>query len=299
MLETVREHWRISLLILVVLGATVTLFAPQFAPDTSISGEEAAQGPTNLQYGLDLAGGTRIRAPLLGYTAESVSIGEADIGQVGTAVAAELPGTRVTDVNVEPRPQSEDTRPADIEVTNADVSREQFESALTAAGYAEYDQIRPGVTEETRKAAVNIVQGKVDEAGLSGGSAREVRDELTGRHFILVEVPGEGRQDVIDLLEERGTVRIDIYYPDGNADDGYSQDRGVLTSDEFDNIGTAARDQQSRPYVPLSVVNTDTNPAAKQFEDTAASRNVAQPGGSTCTYSQEQSAKREIRVYCW
>jgi hypothetical protein len=271
MLETVRDHWRITLLVVVILGATVTLFAPQFAPDQEISGQQASEGLTNLQYGLDLAGGTRIRAPLLGHTAENAAIGDADVGQVATAVAEELPGTSVTDVNVELRPtREEDSRPADIEVTDAEVSREQFETALGQAGYGEYDQIRQGVTEETREAAVNVVQGKVDEAGLSGGSARQVRDEVSGQHFILVEVPGEGRQDVIDLLEQRGTVRIDIYYPDGSAEDGYSRDRGVLTSDDFDNIGTAARDEQSRPYVPLSVVNTETNPGAAQFEDAAA-----------------------------
>ncbi len=288
MLETIRDHWRITLLVVVILGATVTLFAPQFAPDEKISGQQAGEGLTNLQYGLDLAGGTRIRAPLLGHTAENAAIGDADVGQVATAVAGELPETSVTDVNVELRPtREEDSRPADIEVTNAEVSRDQFETALSQAGYDEYDQIRQGVTEETREAAVNVVQGKVDEAGLSGGSARQVRDEVSGQHFILVEVPGEGRQDVIDLLEQRGTVRIDIYYPDGSAEDGYSRDRGVLTSDDFDNIGTAARDEQSRPYVPLSVVNTETNPGAAQFEDAAANRGVAQPGGSTCTYSQE------------
>jgi len=65
MLEPIKNNWQILLLVVVVLGATVALFAPQFGPQTA-PGEnvsEAQQGITNLQYGLDLAGGTRVRAP--------------------------------------------------------------------------------------------------------------------------------------------------------------------------------------------------------------------------------------------
>ena len=68
MLEPIKNNWRILLLVVVVAGASVALFAPQFGPDTAPGEDqsEASQGITNIQYGLDLEGGTRVRAPLEG-----------------------------------------------------------------------------------------------------------------------------------------------------------------------------------------------------------------------------------------
>jgi len=286
MLDRIKSHWRIALLVAVLVASTVFLFAPQFAPSPDAAGAEGAEardGLTNLQFGLDLEGGTRIRAPLLGYTAEDVDFRGDDPGTVAQEVAAELPNTTSTDVNAEFRSENRGA----VEVTDEDVSEAQFREALAAAGYADYERVRPGVTEETREAAVRVVEGKINEAGLSGGSAREVT-AATGENFILVEVPGEGRSDVIELLEDRGTVRIDIYYPDSGTESGYGIEEAVLTQEDFENVGTASRDQRTdQPYVPVSVVNTDANPAAREFQEAAVEYDVAQQGGSQCTYDTE------------
>ncbi|TKX77574.1 preprotein translocase subunit SecD, partial [Halorubrum sp. SD626R] len=160
MLEPIKKNWRILLLVVVVLGATVALFAPQFGPQTAPgeNASEAQQGVTNLQYGLDLAGGTRVRAPLLGYTATGVDFGGDTPVEVEEAVAAELDDTGARNVGTY---VEDDAR--QVEVTDASVSEDQFRAAMEAAGYA-YADVRPGVTPETRDPAQEIIQGKINEA---------------------------------------------------------------------------------------------------------------------------------------
>ena len=287
MLEPVKNNWRVLLLVVVVIAASIALFAPQFAPDTA-PGEDADQaqeGITNLQYGLDLAGGTRIRAPLLGHTATGVQFDGANPSQVAADVAAELEGVSTREVNAERL--TEDG--GEVEVTDPDVTAEQFRAAMDASGYA-YNDVRRGVTDETRNAAERVIQGKINEAGLSGGSVQQVQS-ITGEYFILVEVPGEGRQDVIELLEERGTVQIDIAYPDSDAEDGLAVEEEVLVQEDFENIGTASRDEGDQPYVPVSVVNEapegEQSPAHR-FQDAVVDRGVAtDTGGARCTYMQD------------
>ncbi|WP_096394893.1 preprotein translocase subunit SecD [Halorubrum trapanicum] len=283
MLEPIKENWRILLLVLVVIGSTVTLFGPGFGPEPAPgeSASEAKQGITNLQYGLDLAGGTRVRAPLSGYTATDVALGGESPEAVAEAVAAELDNASTRDIGVVPDESA-------VEVTEPSVTESQFRAAMDAAGY-EYDGIRSGVTEETREATIEIIQGKINEAGLSGGSVQQVQS-ITGEYFILVEVPGQGRQEVIDLLEDRGTVRIDIAYPDGN---GTAVQEGALIQDDFEEIGTATQsDRGTGAYVPVTVRNTAESgqSPAHAFQDAVARRGFAdayQTQADRCGYNSE------------
>ncbi|QHS17755.1 preprotein translocase subunit SecD [Halopenitus persicus] len=257
MIDSIKRHWRVGLLVVAVLAATVVLFAPQFAPTAGAEGIGAddgangtADGLTNLQFGLDLDGGTRIRAPLVGYTATDVAFQGDDPATVASNVAGELSNTTSTSVNAELRDPAEGGTGA-VEVTDTNVSETEFTAAIEAAGYT-YEGVRPGVTEETREATIEVIEGKINEAGLSGGSVREIVD-ANGRSFVLIEVPGEDRQDVEELIAERGTVRIDIFIPnDGNG----TRNRGVVTQDDFENVGTASRGQSNQAYVPVSVVDT-------------------------------------------
>jgi len=288
MLEPIKNNWRVLLLVVFVVAASVALFVPAFGPDAAAGeeGDDARQGISNLQYGLDLAGGTRIRAPLLGYTAMDVDFAGENTVQVANDVAAELDGVSTRDVTAERG--SEDS--GEVEVTDADVTEEQFRAAMDASGYA-YGGIRSGVTEQTRDAAEEIISEKIDGAGLAGGTVRQVQS-ITGEYFILVEVPGEDRGDVISLLEERGTVQIDIGYPDEDAEDGLAIQEEVLIQDDFINIGTASRsDEGDGAYVSVSVINEaaegEQSPAHR-FQDAVVDRGVAtSAGGATCTYMQE------------
>ncbi|MGQ3328327.1 MULTISPECIES: preprotein translocase subunit SecD [Halorubrum] len=283
MLEPIKNNWRILLLVVVVLGATVALFAPQFGPQTPPGGNvsEAQQGVTNLQYGLDLAGGTRVRAPLVGYTATEVDFGGDQAPDVAEAVAAELSDTSTVEVTAVPEENA-------VEVTDTSVTESEFRSAMDASGYA-YDDVRSGVTQETRDVAERIIQDKIDQTGLSGGTVQQVQS-LTGEYFILVEVPGEDRSSVIDLLEDRGTVAIDIAYPGGN---GTEIQENVLTQDDFEDLGSAAQAERGTgAYVPVTVQNTapegEQSPA-HSFQQAVADRGFASAyngPGDQCDYSE-------------
>jgi len=291
MLEPIKENWRILLLVVVVIGSSVALFAPGFGPEPAPgeNASEAQQGVTNLQYGLDLAGGTRVRAPLSGYTATDVALGGDTPGTVAEAVAAELDNASVRNVGVVPEEGA-------VEVTEPSVTESQFRAALDAAGY-EYEGVRSGVTQQTRDETMEVIQGKINEAGLSGGSVQQVQS-ITGEYFILVEVPGQGRQEVIDLLEDRGTVRIDIAYPDGN---GTAVQEGALIQDAFEEIGTASqRERGTGAYVPVTVRNTagsGQQSPAHSFQDAVAQRgfqDAYQTQNDQCGYNPETGEIEEV-----
>ena len=274
---SLRENWRILLLVVVLLASTVALF-PMFGVVDRTGGAAgtAADSPTNLQYGLELSGGTRIRAPLVGVTAEGVAIGDADTRQVAREVSGELSAADPSDVIVRRTAQSTAT----VEVTADGVSPQQLGTTLDALGYS-YETTRDGVTEPTRAEVVRVLQNKINEAGLSGGTVQQITT-ATGGHFILVEVPNEDRSEVVDLVESRGAVRVDIYYRQNGS---YTTRQGVLTGDDFQNIGTAQESERG-PFVPVTV----RDQAAQNFQAAVVETGVAQQGGTTCVYDQNPNA---------
>ncbi|MFW6153487.1 MAG: hypothetical protein ACOC42_03920, partial [Halobacteriota archaeon] len=75
---TIRANWRVSLLVVLVLVATYFLFVPGATiGDEGLAGEDES-GVTNLQFGIELAGGARISAPVNGLTAEDVQLETVD-----------------------------------------------------------------------------------------------------------------------------------------------------------------------------------------------------------------------------
>ena len=274
MIGKIKSNWRVTMLIVFVLASMIVLFVPAFDASEEEIGNESqqAQGLTNLQYGLDLAGGTRIRAPLMGMTAEDVEFDGDSEAEVAAAVGEELPDTATTDIIAR---QEFDDEPGTVEVVDPDVSESEFTTAMDNAGY-EYSEIRDGVTAETREEAISVLEGKVNQAGLSGSTVQEVATG-TGEFFILIEVPGEDRQDVIDLIQERGEVRVDIFHEeDGN----YTTEREALTRNDFQSIGTASQNDQSGPHVPVTV----RQDSAEEFQQLVVDTGVAAQGGSQCTY---------------
>ena len=278
MIGTLKSNWRLTVLIVIVLLSLFVLFSPTMAPQAEAGGEaqtDASERLTNLQYGLDLAGGTRIRAPLIGMTAEDVDFGGDSQGSVSAAIADELPDTDTTDVIA--RQEFED-EPGTVEVVNPDIGESQFADAMDAAGY-DHGGVRDGVTQTTRDEAIEVIEGKVNQAGLSGASVQQVTDG-TG-FFILVEVPGEDRQDVLQLLEERGEVRIDIYHQ--NDEGEYVTERAALTRDDFDSISGAQQGGDGTgPHVPVTIRQDDN--IAEDFQSLVVDTDVAQTGGSQCRF---------------
>jgi preprotein translocase subunit SecD len=96
---------------------------------------------------------------------------------------------------------------------------------------------------------------------------------------VLVQVPGEDRESVRELLAERGVVRIDIYYPTEN--NSYSTEQAVLTSSDFQRIGSPTETAQAGPHVPVTV----TEEAATSFQESVVETGLSGGGsGSRCSY---------------
>jgi preprotein translocase subunit SecD len=274
-----RENWRVIVLVVVLLGSTFAMFSPTLATAAS------SDGPTNLKYGLELAGGTRIRAPLVGVTAEDVSFGGASTAEVERQVAAQLgEDVTVTDVTArQPGSYQDVTQEVQtVEALTDNVTAAELRSALEGAGYwTESTSVRTGVTEVTRQQTAEILRSKINQAGLSGGTVQVVSNPGGSQFFMLVEVPNQDRSEVIDLVESRGQVRIDVYpVVDDNGSTVYRTEEAVLTQEDFQNIGTAQQSQQAGggSFVPVTVKES----VAPEFQETMVRTGVAGPGGSNC-----------------
>ncbi len=231
---------------------------------------------TNLQYGLELAGGTRVRAPLVGVTAEEVEFEPANAREVEQRIATAIDGAGPADVIARPVTETTGT----VEVTVEGVSTTELQSILESTGYTA-STVRTGVTETTRQEVVRILENKINEAGLSGGTVQEVTT-AGGGHFILIEVPNEDAASVRSLVSERGTVVVQAHYP---QDDIYTQ-QTVLQQDNFQSIGSAQEGQSGGAYVPVTVRES----AANEFQQATVDTTLARPGGTRCTYSRDQNS---------
>ena len=276
----IRENWRVVALVLLLVVSGVALFVPGVGLGSG--GDDAADRATNIQYGLDLAGGTRIQAPLQGWTAEGVDIGDRSIPDVEAAVAEELPGGDPSDVTVR-FPTERRSQPA-IEVTS-NVTRQQFASALDANGLSP-ETIRSGVTAETREETIRVINSKISEAGLSGARAQEVFAAGENRYLIRVEVPEQNASSVIDLVSERGEVRVLAYHPvDRNGSTAF-ENRTVLRKPDFQEIGIAQVDDRIGPHVPVVIqsedVDGDGTSEAIEFQRDMVETGIATRGGTSC-----------------
>jgi preprotein translocase subunit SecD len=224
----IRENWRILLLVLIVIMSAVALFAPTGSGGVSASNTTGTtvntsnttnnassstpaigEGPTNLEFGLELSGGTRVRASLVGLTAENVKFNPKNATAFENAVANKL-GLSSQDVDVRVQSRKGGT----VEVFDRNVSKAEFAHALQSLGKdVQKSDIRDGVTKQTRKAAVNVLDKKIKGAGLSGGDAAIATSATGGESYIIVEVPGKTPSQVTDLINEQGTVQIVAHFP--------------------------------------------------------------------------------------
>ncbi|ESP87373.1 preprotein translocase subunit SecD [Candidatus Halobonum tyrrellensis] len=284
-MSTLRDNWRVGLLVVVLLLSTVFLFAPGFAggaetpaaPANGTAGNATDGSLTNLKYGLQLSGGTRIRAPLVGVTAEGVEFGNATPAQVERTVAGEITGVGATDLIARRTTQTTGT----VELVTENASQDTLTAALDAAGYS-YETVGDGVTEATLEETVNVLQSKINEAGLSGGDVQTVTT-AGGQTFVRVQVPNQDRSDVLDLVNSRGTVQVLAYHPvERNGSTTYVNTT-VLTQSDFQRIGSAQQGSPStggRPFVQVAV----RQERATEVQQTLIDTGVARTGGTTCTF---------------
>lgn len=284
--KSVRKYWRIYLLVIVSIISLAVLFSPVVPGldagsgdgNTTVQDREPtfAEEYTGLQFSIELGGGTRIRAPIDGVTAENVDIGDNDRGELEQSIAEDFNNTASTDVAIRTPDDGEST----VEVTSGEATVDSLEESLDSQNVT-YDEVRNGVTEETRQQAVDVLQSRIDAAGLSGGDVRQVELQ-NGEKLVLLEVPNLDRSETIDLVTTKGEVRIDIYYFDQEQGE-YTTREGVLTQEDFRVIGSPRQgDDVQPPNVPVTLEPQ----SAEQFANDTVETGVAQPGGSTCQYER-------------
>lgn len=281
MLAKIKKNWRVLLVVVLLVFSIALIFGVTGLGGGQDTGEDSV---TALQFGLELDGGTRFTTPLHGVTAEEVDVGSSpDEPQLERDIADSLgEGVPPTDVAVKSEANDQTGEILyHIEVTSSQVTVEQLESALAEQNISA-DTVRDGVTEDTRQRTVEVITNKINEAGLSGGSAR-ITTSATGEKYVVVEVPGGEREEVRDILDDKGAVRIDVYYPTTN-DEGevvYETEEAVLEQEDFQTIGTATQSDTLGPHVPVTL----TSDAAQDFRDSTENAGMV-PDGSQCYYSQ-------------
>jgi preprotein translocase subunit SecD len=287
----IRDNWRVILLSIFVLISVFALFAPQgsgggdAAVPTNNSSlvEENDGGPTNLKYGLELSGGTRIRAPVNGLTAENVNVPQGQTAEtVRERVAGNLSGIDAADVGVKFPTQENDRQQTAVEVFGENVTTDEFESALQQSGY-DYENARQGVTPETRTTIVETLRDKISQAGLSGGRVQEV-ETANGENFVVIEMPNANQTEVRDLVTQRGQVQVVAVYPtDNQSGNGTQYGREpLMTQGDFRNIGTPQNDPELGPHVPLTLQDD----VAEEYTRAMNERGFTNEGIYNCRYQQ-------------
>jgi preprotein translocase subunit SecD len=266
-----RENWRVGALAVLLVLSSVALFAPGIgASGSGGSGQqaEAASGPTNLNYGLELSGGVRLRATVTGVTADGVDVTRNNEAAIAEEVSAALDVDRR---DVRARPDG-DT----VEVYQ-DVAPSALEGALTDAGY-EPDSVSVGVTSATRDNIVSIIESKVDATGLGGADVYDIQTQGGDRsHYVVVEVPGQNATEVQDLIRGRGEVELWAFHPEN----GNQTNTTVLRGDELVEVDQPTRNQEGRPIVPVQL----SDAAGERFaSDMRQLGFTSQDGISNCQF---------------
>ena len=242
-----RENWRVGFLVVLLLASSVALFAPGIGASGTNADGESVDRPTNLNYGLELSGGVRLRASVVGVTAENVSVTEDNDQTIEREVAQAL---SLENRSVRAR-IAQDT----VEVY-ANNSTSEVRSALTNLGY-QPGSVRRGVTEATRSTIVSTIESKVDQTGFSGASVYDVNPRGSGQQYVVVEVPGQNASQVQRLIEGRGEVELWAYYPQN----GTQTNATVLQGEDLAQVDAPTTNRDGRPVVPVEL----TPAAAERF----------------------------------
>ena len=271
-----RENWRIVLLVVIVLISGLSLFVTGVGGET-IEGEQVGGDVTKLSYGLELSGGTRLRAGLVGYTVSDVPVDAAEASNLAQSVASEL-GLDPIEVSATPQTQDESV----VEVFNSSVSPEDVRAALSAAGVdAGGVSIREGVTTASLEEAEGVLTDKIDRGGLTGGGATVVQSP-TGEQFLVVEVPNANRTEVLNLVNETGRVQIVASFPTQGDNGTVQRDVPLLTQGDFASIGQPREGEGTNPpYVRVTLQRGDI---AENFTNAMNSFGFTGEGVENCRW---------------
>jgi len=278
-LVKIRENWRIVLLVVLIALSAFVLFVPSGGASTPENGTVAGGDPTNLEYGLELSGGTRVRAQLNGLTATGLSFTGEDISSIRQTVAEET-GLDPFDVNVQLTAQNQGT----VELYTETVSESAFVEALNAAGLdASAGDVREGVTSQTLGTAQQVLDRRINAGGLTGGGASIVRS-ATGQNFLVIEVPNANITEVERIIGDQGRVRVVAEYPVGTTNGTRQYEtQTVIEKPDLTSISPA---RQANEGNPPNVGVTLTEPAAEEFARVMQEQGFTTEGQNNCRYDQ-------------
>jgi preprotein translocase subunit SecD len=258
-----KDNWRILLLatMLVVSGIAIT-----FGPDT--------EGPTSLKYGLQLSGGTQVRAPLEGQIATGLNYSNVDDVPGAEATVAEELGLPRTDVKAQVGANA-------FEVYSENVSGEAVAAALRAAGFdVEASDVEESLTRQTYEDAEKTIEAKLAESRQFSGGEVTVQQSSTGGRFLKIEVPGATRGELLELVEERGLVEVVAVYPEQTGNATVYRNETLFTQADLASVGTVDETQGGTPFVSVTL----TEEATQQFTEDMRAFGFAGDSDKTCRF---------------
>jgi preprotein translocase subunit SecD len=270
-MSAIRDNWRIILLVLLLAASAVVLFVPGATAGGGANETEAPtdanvsttdRGWTNLQYGIQLDGGSRIRAPIVGNTTENVNLTSFNESDQLEVTLAQRFGIDRLDVEVTPNEQNEPDS-GTVEVFSRNVTQAELLTALQEEGYdVSESDVRNGVTQSTRDEMVSVIDEKLRVSALTGADVREARTP-TGENYIVIEATGRDIGELREILDERGIVRQYVLYQDN---DGSVVREEVLTQEDFDDIGNVRQDQAGRYSVSVTLSDAAAGPFTQAMQ---------------------------------
>lgn len=291
-MSAIRENWRIVALVLLLLASSVVLLVPGAtggadtqtqAPEGDMAAEDRDEGSlTNLQYGIQLDGGSRIRAPIVGNTTENVNItGREDAQQLEQNLTERFAVDRI-DVEAQPNERTDagavKSNTGTVEVFDPNVTQSQLLTALQDEGYdVAAEDVRSGVTQSTRGEMVRVIDKKLQVSALTGANVRQAQTP-TGDHFIVIEATGRDISELRNVLDDRGTVRVYAFYPTNN---GTHVQTEVLDQGDFKDIGNVKQLRQNRYGVTVTLSDEAAEPFTQDMQRYGFTQST------TCNYDPE------------
>ncbi len=275
-----RDNWRLVLLVVLVVLASFALFVPGVPAGDAAEGEASqAASSTNLQYGIQLSGGTRIRAPPVGITAQDVQVAANNRTDLERTIADRL---EIDGIDVKARNSSNT-----VEIFSNNVTPSELRTALETEGY-DPGEIRAGVTEATLDEMVDSVERKLTESALSSGSVQKIT--FGGQQYISITAPDRDREDLVRILEDRGVVRMYAVTETANGSTVRTQ---MLSQEDFTNIGTA-RVVEQEAGVSVSIVDDQAGDFADEMVE------LGFGDGSNCQSGAETHESLDtVTGDCW
>ncbi|MFB6135502.1 MAG: preprotein translocase subunit SecD [Halobacteriaceae archaeon] len=252
---SVRDNWRVAVLVVLLVASGVAILYRPVGASEPGGGQQ--EGLTNLQYGLQLSGGTQLRAPVVGKTAEGVDVTPDNRGSIEREVAGNI--SNVTASEVQAR--------VDLDTVEvfARVSEPEVRQALDAAGIA-YDRVRDGVTEPTRNVIVDTLEQKINTGGLTGGRAQSI-ETFGGQHLVVVEVPNANASEVRRLVNRRGVVHVNALFPTQQGNETAYREYVILEQGDYVKPISSPTQVQSGGGSQWAVPVTLTGDAARNFSE--------------------------------